>query len=51
MELDRRGAELLLRVPIEREEKNSVAIASNEAYHHRLSICSSGLAPASRTRV
>ncbi len=31
MELDRRGAELLLQVLTEREEKNSVAIASNES--------------------
>jgi DNA replication protein DnaC len=30
MELDRRGAELLFQVLTEREEKNSVAIASNE---------------------
>lgn len=29
MELDRRGAELLFQVLTEREEKNSVAIASN----------------------
>ena len=32
MELDRRGAELLLQVLIEREETNSVAIASNESF-------------------
>jgi hypothetical protein len=32
MELDRRGAELLLQVLTEREEKASVAIASNEAF-------------------
>jgi DNA replication protein DnaC len=32
MELDRRGAELLFQVLIEREEKNSVAIASNELF-------------------
>ncbi|MEY9490874.1 DNA replication protein DnaC [Streptomyces calvus] len=32
MELDRRGAELLLQVLTEREEKNSVAIASNESF-------------------
>ena len=31
MKLDRRGAELLFRVLSEREEKNSVAIASNES--------------------
>ena len=31
MELDRRGAELLFQVLTEREEKNAVAIASNEA--------------------
>jgi DNA replication protein DnaC len=31
MELDR-GAELLFQVPTEREEKNSVAIASNESF-------------------
>lgn len=31
MELDRRGAELLFQVLTEREEKNSVAIASNES--------------------
>jgi hypothetical protein len=31
MELDRRGAELLFQVPTEREEKASVAIASNES--------------------
>ena len=30
MELDRRGAELLFQVLTEREEKASVAIASNE---------------------
>src|SRR6185369_11513181 len=32
MELDRRGAELLFQVLTEREEKASVAIASNEAF-------------------
>lgn len=32
MELDRRGAELLFQVLTEREEKNSVAIASNDAF-------------------
>ncbi len=32
MELDRRGAELLFQVLSEREEKNSVAIASNESF-------------------
>ena len=32
MELDRRGAELLYQVLTEREEKNSVAIASNESF-------------------
>ncbi|ANS70794.1 IS sequence [Streptomyces lincolnensis] len=32
MELDRRGAELLFQVLTEREEKNSVAIASNEPF-------------------
>jgi DNA replication protein DnaC len=32
MGLDRRGAELLFQVLTEREEKNSVAIASNEAF-------------------
>jgi len=32
MELDRRGAELLCQVLTEREEKNSVAIASNESF-------------------
>ncbi len=32
MELDRRGAELLLQVLTEREETNSVAIASNESF-------------------
>ncbi|WP_030615227.1 IS21-like element helper ATPase IstB [Streptomyces achromogenes] len=32
MELDRHGAELLLQVLTEREEKNSVAIASNESF-------------------
>jgi DNA replication protein DnaC len=32
MELDRRGAELLFHVLTEREEKNSVAIASNESF-------------------
>jgi DNA replication protein DnaC len=32
MELDKRGAELLFQVLTEREEKNSVAIASNDSY-------------------
>ena len=32
MELDRRGAELLFQVLTEREEKNSVAIGSNESF-------------------
>ena len=32
MELDKRGAELLFQVLIEREEKASVAIASNESF-------------------
>jgi DNA replication protein DnaC len=32
MQLDRQGAELLFQVLTEREEKNSVAIASNEAF-------------------
>lgn len=32
MELDRRGAELLFQVLTEREEKASVAIATNEAF-------------------
>lgn len=32
MELDRSGAELLFQVLTEREEKNSVAIASNESF-------------------
>ena len=32
MELDRRGAELLFQVLSEREEKNSLAIASNESF-------------------
>lgn len=32
MELDRRGAELLFRVLTEREEKASVAIASDESF-------------------
>lgn len=32
MELDKRGVELLFQVPTEREEKNSVAIASNESF-------------------
>jgi DNA replication protein DnaC len=32
MERDRRGAELLFQVLTEREEKNSVAIASNESF-------------------
>lgn len=32
MEIDRRGAELLFQVLTEREEKNSVAIASNQSF-------------------
>lgn len=32
MELDRHGAELLFQALTEREEKNSVAIASNESF-------------------
>ncbi|MGI5487731.1 ATP-binding protein [Microtetraspora malaysiensis] len=32
MELDRKGADLLFQVSTEREEKNSVAIASNESF-------------------
>ena len=32
LELDRRGAELLFQVLTEREEKNSVTIASNESF-------------------
>jgi len=32
MELDRRGAEILFQVLNEREEKNSIAIASNESF-------------------
>ena len=32
MELDRRGAELLFQVLTEREEKNSIAIASNDSF-------------------
>jgi DNA replication protein DnaC len=32
MELDRRGAELLFQVLTEREERNSIAIASNESF-------------------
>jgi DNA replication protein DnaC len=32
MELDRRGAELLFQVLTEREEKSSMAIASNESF-------------------
>lgn len=32
LELDRRGAEMLFQVLTEREEKNSVAIASNESF-------------------
>jgi hypothetical protein len=32
MEFDRHGAELLFQVLTEREEKNSVAIASNESF-------------------
>lgn len=35
MELDRHGAELLFQVLTEREEKNSVAIASNESFGKR----------------
>ena len=35
MELDRRGAELLFQVLTEREEKNSIAIASNESFSFR----------------
>ncbi len=33
MELDRRGAELLFQVLTEREQTNSVAIASNESFY------------------
>jgi DNA replication protein DnaC len=32
MELNRRGAEMLFQVLTEREEKNSIAIASNESF-------------------
>ncbi len=32
MQLDRRGAELLFQVLTEREETNSIAIASNQAF-------------------
>jgi hypothetical protein len=32
MELDRRGAELLFQVLTEREETNSIAIASNQPF-------------------
>lgn len=32
LELDRRGAEMLFQVLTEREEKNSIAAASNEAF-------------------
>ena len=32
MELDRRGAEMLFQVLTEREERNSIAIASNEPF-------------------
>jgi hypothetical protein len=32
LELDRRGAEMLFQVLTEREEKNSVAIASNQSF-------------------
>ena len=32
MELDRRGAELLFQVLTEREEKNAIAIASNQSF-------------------
>ncbi|WP_439678276.1 IS21-like element helper ATPase IstB [Embleya sp. MST-111070] len=32
LELDRRGAEMLFQVLTEREEKNSIAVASNEAF-------------------
>lgn len=35
MELDRRGSELLFQVLTEREEKSSVAIASNESFGGR----------------
>ncbi|MFG6201057.1 ATP-binding protein [Nonomuraea sp. JJY05] len=35
MELDRHGAELLFQVLTEREETNSVAIASNESFSGR----------------
>jgi hypothetical protein len=35
MELDRHGAELLFQVLTKREEKNSVAIASNESFGQR----------------
>lgn len=35
MQLDRRGAELLFQVLTEREDKNSVAIASNESFAGR----------------
>jgi len=36
MELDRRGAELLFQVLTEREEKNSIAIASNDSFSGRM---------------
>jgi DNA replication protein DnaC len=32
MELDKRGAEMLFQVLTEREEKNSVALASNDSF-------------------
>lgn len=32
MELDRRGAEMLFQVLTEREERNSIAVASNEPF-------------------
>jgi len=32
MELHRRGAELLFQVLMEREEKSSIAVASNESF-------------------
>lgn len=32
MELDKRGSELLFQVLTEREERNSIAIASNQAF-------------------
>lgn len=39
MELDRHGAELLFQVLTEREEKSSVAIASNESFGDRTKTC------------